>query len=82
MNIPVIGTGGPVFWIIAASGVIAVLLFVSRWFALRRARIDYADFLDGVTNVLARGNESEALATPPAARKSGASTGASRRSRS
>lgn len=62
MNLPVIGTGGPVFWIIAASGVIAVLLFVSRWFALRRARIDYADFLDGVTNVLAKGNESEALA--------------------
>ena len=62
MNIQVLGSGGPVFWTIVASGAIAVLLFVSRWFALRRARIDYADFLAGVTNVLAKGNESEALA--------------------
>ncbi len=51
-----------IFWTIAVFGVVAVLLFVSRWFALRRARIDYADFIVGVTNVMAKGNESEALA--------------------
>ena len=62
MNIPLIGTGGPIFWTIVFSGVVAVLLFVSRWFALRRARIDYADFIAGVTNVMSKGNEGEALA--------------------
>ena len=63
MNLPLIGTGGgPIFWTIVFSGVVAVLLFISRWFALRRAKIDYADFIAGVTNVLSKGNEGEALA--------------------
>ena len=62
MNLPAVGAGGFVFWIIAASGATAVLLFVSRWFALRRARVDYGDFIAGVTNVLSKGNENEALA--------------------
>ena len=62
MNLPAVGAGGFVFWIIAASGATAVLLFVSRWFALRRARVAYGDFIAGVTNVLSKGNENEALA--------------------
>ena len=62
MNLPLIGTGGPFFWVIVFFGALAVLLFVARWFALRRARIDYADFIAGVTNVLSKGNEGEALA--------------------
>lgn len=62
MNLPVAGTSGVVFWTIALSGAAGVLLFVSRWFAIRRARIDYADFIAGVENVISKGNESEALA--------------------
>ena len=62
MNLPAIGTYGLIFWTIVLSGVVAVLLFVSRWFALRKARIDYGDFIEGVTNVVSKGNENEALA--------------------
>jgi len=62
VNLPVFGTVGIIFWVIVLSGVIAVLLFLSRWFSLRKARIDYNDFIAGVTNVISKGNEDEALA--------------------
>ena len=54
--------GGPVFWLLVALGVTSVLLFINRLIALRRAQIDYADFVRGVGNVLEQGNPDEALA--------------------
>ena len=54
--------GGPVFWLLIALGVTSVLLFFNRLVALRRAQIDYVDFVRGVGNVLEQNNPDEALA--------------------
>ncbi len=54
--------GGPVFWLLVAMGVAAIALFLVRLLALRRAHIDYVDFIHGVGNLLAGGKPDEALA--------------------
>ena len=54
--------GGPVFWVIVFTGLASVAVFLERLLHLRRARIHYADFLEGVFNILAKGNVREALA--------------------
>jgi len=53
--------GGPVFWLIVVLGVAAVVVFFERLLHLRRAQIDYGDFLKGVCNVLENGNVDEAM---------------------
>ena len=54
--------GCSMFWILAVLAVVAVVTFFERFVDLRRSQIDYEDFLEGVVNVLDRGNEDEALA--------------------
>lgn len=54
--------GGPVFWILMFVAIAALVMFFERFFELRRAQIDWQDFLKGVINVLSIGNEEEALA--------------------
>lgn len=54
-------SNGLVFWLIAALGVVSIIIFFTRLLHLRRAQIDYNDFLKGVCNVLENGNISEAL---------------------
>ena len=56
-----IGVGGPMFWVLVALAAIAVVTYFDRMIDLRRARIDYEDFLKGVFNVLDSGNDEEAL---------------------
>lgn len=51
-----------VFWLLVALAVSAVFVFIERFIELRRAQIDWQDFLKGVINVLDSGNEEEALA--------------------
>lgn len=53
---------GAIFWILIVLAVASVILFLGRFFGLRRARIDFADFVKGVVNVLERGGDDEALA--------------------
>lgn len=53
--------GGPIFWILAIMTLVAVITYIDRVVDLRRARIDYQDFLKGVFNVLDSGNDEEAL---------------------
>ena len=53
--------GGPVFWILALMALVAIITYIDRVIDLRRARIDYQDFLKGVFNVLDSGNDDEAL---------------------
>lgn len=53
--------GGPVFWLILAIGIAVVFVFFERLLHLRRAQIDYGDFLKGVCNVLENGNIDEAM---------------------
>lgn len=54
-------THGPVFWILILLAVISVFVYFARAIELRRARIDYQDFLKGVINVLSSGSDEEAL---------------------
>jgi len=54
-------TGGPVFWILLVMAIIAVVTYFERLLDLRRAQIDYQDFLKGVVNILDSGNDAEAL---------------------
>ena len=56
-----IGMGGPMFWVLVALTALAVITYFDRVIDLRRARIDYQDFLKGVFNVLDSGNDEEAL---------------------
>ena len=53
---------GPVFWILIVLAAVAVITYFERLIDLRRAHIDYLDFLKGVFNVLDAGNDDEALA--------------------
>ena len=53
--------GSPVFWILMALALVAVVTYVERLLDLRRARIDHEDFLKGVLNVLEGGSDEEAL---------------------
>ncbi|MDD4101130.1 MAG: MotA/TolQ/ExbB proton channel family protein [Kiritimatiellae bacterium] len=53
--------GGPVFWLLLLLGVAAIIVFFERLLHLRRAQIDYDDFLKGVCNVLENGNVDEAM---------------------
>ncbi len=55
-------SGGPIFWILLVMAVAAVIVFFDRLIEMRRAQIDYEDFLKGVINVLDQDNEEEALA--------------------
>ncbi len=54
--------GGVVPAVICLLGVATLLLFFTRLADLRRAHVDWADFIRGVGNVLAKGNADEALA--------------------
>ncbi len=53
--------GGSVFGLLLVLAVVSVYVFFERFFDLRRAQVDYADFLKGVINVLDRGSRDEAL---------------------
>ena len=55
-------SAGPVSWVLLALAFAAVIVFFERLVELRRAQIDWQDFIKGVVNVLAMGNEEEALA--------------------
>ena len=55
-------TGGPVFWMLAALALAAFVVFFERLVELRRAQVDWQDFIKGVKNVLDSGGADEALA--------------------
>ncbi|MBM4164892.1 MAG: MotA/TolQ/ExbB proton channel family protein [Lentisphaerae bacterium] len=54
--------GGVVLWVILALGAGEALVFFERLLHMRRAAIDYPDFLKGIRTILGRGNDSEAVA--------------------
>ena len=56
-----IGVEGPMFWVLVALAALAVITYFDRMIDLRRARMDYEDFLKGGFNVLDSGNDEEAL---------------------
>jgi biopolymer transport protein ExbB len=52
---------GFVFWIIVILGIDSFVTFLTRMLQLRRAQINYADFIKGICNVLKNGNVDEAI---------------------
>ena len=55
-------SSSPVFWILIALAVVTVVVFLERFAEIRRARVDWQDFIKGVVNVLDRGGGDEAIA--------------------
>ncbi|MFC1461263.1 MotA/TolQ/ExbB proton channel family protein [Verrucomicrobiota bacterium] len=53
--------GGGMLWLILASGIVVVVVFVERAFHVHRAKIKTDDFLKGVCNILRRNNIDEAM---------------------
>lgn len=53
--------GGPVFWLLVLMGALCSALFFLRMLDLRRAQIEYRDFINGLANLLEKGNFAEAL---------------------
>ena len=58
---PSLAQYGFVFWIIVILGIDSFVTFLTRMLQLRRAQIDYADFIKGICNVLKNGNVDEAI---------------------
>ena len=52
---------GPVFWLLAAIAIAAVVIFFERLVEIRRSQIDWQDFVGGIINILSAGNADEAL---------------------
>ena len=52
----------PAVWILIVLAFVVLVTFFERFFDLRRAQIDYEDFLKGIVNILDRGGKDEALA--------------------
>lgn len=53
--------GGPLMWVIALLGLIALGVFLERLLLYHRSQIHALDFAGGVRNALRRGNVAEAL---------------------
>jgi biopolymer transport protein ExbB len=54
--------GGPLMWVIALLGVIALIVFLERLLLYHRSQIHALDFAGGVRNALRRRNVPEAIA--------------------
>lgn len=53
--------GGPVMWALGLVSFLALVLFLDKLLQLHRAQIEVNDFLQGLYNVLRRGNAAEAV---------------------
>lgn len=58
----IFSSGGVVFWILMVLAFVSIVVYFERLIDLRRAQIDYQDFLKGIINILDAGNDEEALA--------------------
>jgi biopolymer transport protein ExbB len=57
----IIRDGGPVMWLIAFCSFIALIVVLERWFHLHRLQINVGELLNGLINVLKKGNLLEAI---------------------
>ncbi len=53
--------GGPVMWIIIFCSFVALIVILERWFHIHRAQINVGELLNGLINVLKKGNTLEAI---------------------
>lgn len=49
-------------WLILLNGIIAIGIYLEKWFSYHRAHINTTDFLNGIRNALKRGNVTESVA--------------------
>ena len=56
-----VGRGGPVMWVLVGISIFAILIFLRRLYHYHQSQINSQDFLDGIYNVLKRGNTVEAI---------------------
>ncbi len=59
--IDIIKDGGPVMWLIAFCSFIALIVILERWFNFHRLQVNVGELLNGLINVLKRGNLLEAI---------------------
>ncbi|MCP4181626.1 MAG: MotA/TolQ/ExbB proton channel family protein [bacterium] len=59
--VDIIKYGGPVMWLIVFCSFIALIIILERWFHLHRAQINVGELLNGLINVIKRGNLMEAI---------------------
>lgn len=57
----IIKYGGPVMWIIIFCSFVGLIVILERWFNLHRAQINVGELLNGLINVLKKGNTLEAI---------------------
>ncbi len=53
--------GGPVMFVIAVLSIIAVYIFIAKWFQFHRAQVNVGELIMGLTNVLRRDGFTEAI---------------------
>ncbi|HBM15963.1 MAG TPA: biopolymer transporter ExbB [Lentisphaeria bacterium] len=53
--------GGSIMWIISFCSFIALVIVLERWFHIHRAQINTGELLNGIINVLKKGNTIEAI---------------------
>ncbi|MFT5122646.1 MAG: biopolymer transport protein ExbB [Kiritimatiellia bacterium] len=56
-----INKGGPIMWLLMAASIFSVIVFLQKLLQFHRSQINSRDFLDGIYNVLKRGNTVEAV---------------------
>jgi biopolymer transport protein ExbB len=61
INFNLFTQGGPLMWVLAALGLIGVMLFIERTLYLHRGQIGAKPFIDGIKNSLAKRRLVEAL---------------------
>ncbi|MDA3798492.1 MAG: MotA/TolQ/ExbB proton channel family protein [Kiritimatiellae bacterium] len=58
----ILSQGGIILWLIMATGLLSMIIFVERYVHLHRARLNVEGFTLGAFTVLKRGNKEEAMA--------------------
>ena len=54
-------SGGPMLWLIAFFGLIAIFVFLEKWYQLRRNQVNVRELVTGLVNVLKRDAMIEAI---------------------
>jgi biopolymer transport protein ExbB len=59
--------GGPLMWLILLNAIVALVIFLEKFFHFHRAQINTTDFINGIRNSFKLGNVREAIANCDAA---------------
>lgn len=59
--IELVDLGGPLIWLLLGCSIVALCIFAERFFHLHRSVMDVGDLLQGLANLVRKGNHAEAL---------------------